>query len=62
MPELVKQAEDMTAEELSEHLADDHEIPTAAGSTRPLGYLLEDHLVDHESIISIRRVIRHTHG
>lgn len=54
-------AEDMTAEELDEHLEADHKIPAVVGSPRPFGYLLEDHAVDHESIISQQLVIRHEH-
>lgn len=60
MPIKVKQPEDMDADELAAHMNEGHKIPDQ--EHRELGYLLEDHQVDHESIISIRRVIRHYHG
>ena len=50
MPIKVKQVEDMDADELSGHMSAEHKIPEIEG--RELGYLLEDHQADHESIIS----------
>jgi len=54
----MKQPEDMTRDELADHMLSDHALPT---NGRSYDLLLEDHEVDHQSIISQQRVIRHTH-
>lgn len=54
----MKQPEEMTREELADHMLSDHGLPTGK---RSRDLLLEDHGVDHQSVISQELVIRHSH-
>ena len=55
---MTKPAKEMDRDELADHLSEDHDMD--AGE-RARYLLLEDHAVDHKSVISQRLIIRHKH-